>query len=92
MTFAGFGGHPVKGWFTIPAEVSAPVPAVLDTAAAPPCAARSHSVGTPRSSKRRSRTSDSPPLTRADEAPLPTVGPIRRTGPDVRAPPRAVRP
>lgn len=30
VTFAGFGGHPVKGWFTIPAEVSAPVPLVVE--------------------------------------------------------------
>lgn len=30
VTFAGFGGHPVKGWFTIPAEVSAPVPVVVE--------------------------------------------------------------
>jgi cephalosporin-C deacetylase len=30
VTFAGFGGHPVKGWFTIPAEVSAPIPVVVE--------------------------------------------------------------
>ncbi|MFV2118526.1 acetylxylan esterase [Streptomyces sp. Act-28] len=29
-TFAGFGGHPVKGWFVLPAGVTRPVPAVVE--------------------------------------------------------------
>ncbi|MFD8333572.1 acetylxylan esterase [Streptomyces solisilvae] len=29
-TFAGFGGHPVKGWLTLPAEVAGPVPLVVE--------------------------------------------------------------
>ncbi|GGQ07707.1 acetylxylan esterase [Streptomyces roseolilacinus] len=30
VTFAGFGGHPVKGWFVIPAGVTEPVPVVVE--------------------------------------------------------------
>ncbi|NGO71088.1 acetylxylan esterase [Streptomyces boncukensis] len=29
VTFAGFGGHPVKGWFTAPADASGPLPLVV---------------------------------------------------------------
>ncbi|WP_142191709.1 acetylxylan esterase, partial [Streptomyces calvus] len=25
VTFAGFGGHPVKGWLTVPARAAAPL-------------------------------------------------------------------
>lgn len=30
VTFAGFGGHPVKGWLTLPARVDAPLPLVVE--------------------------------------------------------------
>ncbi|MFD5624657.1 acetylxylan esterase [Streptomyces sp. NPDC127072] len=30
VTFAGFGGHPVKGWLTLPAGVTSPLPAVVE--------------------------------------------------------------
>ncbi|MET7883218.1 acetylxylan esterase [Streptomyces avermitilis] len=30
VTFAGFGGHPVKGWLTLPARADAPLPAVVE--------------------------------------------------------------
>jgi cephalosporin-C deacetylase len=30
VTFAGFGGHPVKGWLTVPAGADAPVPVVVE--------------------------------------------------------------
>ncbi|WP_236242603.1 acetylxylan esterase [Streptomyces sp. CC228A] len=30
VTFAGFGGHPVKGWFVIPAGASAPLPLLVE--------------------------------------------------------------
>ncbi|WP_326701432.1 acetylxylan esterase [Streptomyces sp. NBC_01754] len=30
VTFAGFGGHPVKGWFVIPAGATAPLPVVVE--------------------------------------------------------------
>ncbi|MFE4455645.1 acetylxylan esterase [Streptomyces sp. NPDC056796] len=30
VTFAGFGGHPVKGWFVIPAGTTEPVPVVVE--------------------------------------------------------------
>jgi cephalosporin-C deacetylase len=30
VTFAGFGGHPVKGWFMLPAGLREPVPAVVE--------------------------------------------------------------
>ncbi|MFE5074860.1 acetylxylan esterase [Streptomyces halstedii] len=30
VTFAGFGGHPVKGWFVIPAGITEPVPLVVE--------------------------------------------------------------
>lgn len=30
VTFAGFAGHPVKGWLTLPAGTSAPVPLVVE--------------------------------------------------------------
>ncbi|MFF6996284.1 acetylxylan esterase [Streptomyces sp. NPDC008313] len=30
VTFAGFGGHPVKGWLTLPTEVAAPLPVVVE--------------------------------------------------------------
>ncbi|MGW5348967.1 acetylxylan esterase [Streptomyces sp. NPDC004031] len=30
ITFAGFGGHPVRGWFTRPAGDPAPLPAVVE--------------------------------------------------------------
>ncbi|MDG4864538.1 acetylxylan esterase [Streptomyces sp. T-3] len=30
VTFAGFGGHPVKGWLTLPAGLREPVPAVVE--------------------------------------------------------------
>ncbi|MGW7265260.1 acetylxylan esterase [Streptomyces sp. NPDC054842] len=30
VTFAGFGGHPVKGWLTVPAGTDAPLPAVVE--------------------------------------------------------------
>jgi cephalosporin-C deacetylase len=29
LTFAGFGGHPVRGWFLVPKGVPAPMPAVV---------------------------------------------------------------
>lgn len=29
VTFAGFGGHPVRGWLTLPAEVASPLPLVV---------------------------------------------------------------
>ena len=29
VTFAGFGGHPVKGWFTLPAGTTEPLPVVV---------------------------------------------------------------
>ncbi|GDY48496.1 hypothetical protein SANT12839_093780 [Streptomyces antimycoticus] len=29
-TFAGFGGHPVKGWLTLPAAAAEPVPLVVE--------------------------------------------------------------
>ncbi|MFJ2829736.1 acetylxylan esterase [Streptomyces sp. NPDC087263] len=30
VTFAGFGGHPVKGWLTLPAWANSPLPAVVE--------------------------------------------------------------
>ncbi|WP_066584914.1 acetylxylan esterase [Cellulomonas timonensis] len=30
VTFAGFGGHPIKGWLTRPAGVAGPLPAVVE--------------------------------------------------------------
>lgn len=30
VTFAGFGGHPVKGWLVLPAAARAPLPVVVD--------------------------------------------------------------
>ncbi|MGX5185202.1 acetylxylan esterase [Streptomyces avermitilis] len=30
VTFAGFDGHPVKGWLTLPARANAPLPAVVE--------------------------------------------------------------
>ncbi|MFE4664490.1 acetylxylan esterase [Streptomyces sp. NPDC056716] len=30
VTFAGFGGHPVKGWLTVPATAAGPVPLVVE--------------------------------------------------------------
>ncbi|MFJ8666480.1 acetylxylan esterase [Streptomyces sp. NPDC093600] len=30
VTFAGFGGHPVKGWFVLPAHASEPLPVVVE--------------------------------------------------------------
>jgi cephalosporin-C deacetylase len=30
VTFAGFGGHPVKGWLTVPAAVDGPLPTVVE--------------------------------------------------------------
>ncbi|MET9592892.1 acetylxylan esterase [Streptomyces sp. NPDC006516] len=30
VTFAGFGGHPVKGWFVIPAGTTEPLPVVVE--------------------------------------------------------------
>ena len=30
VTFAGFGGHPVKGWLTLPAEADRPLPLVVE--------------------------------------------------------------
>lgn len=30
VTFAGFGGHPVRGWFTVPAGTSEPLPVVVE--------------------------------------------------------------
>ncbi|MET9438507.1 acetylxylan esterase [Streptomyces sp. NPDC006551] len=30
VTFAGFGGHPVKGWFVLPASASEPLPLVVE--------------------------------------------------------------
>ncbi|MFE2042049.1 acetylxylan esterase [Streptomyces sp. NPDC059477] len=30
VTFAGFGGHPVKGWLTVPATAREPVPLVVE--------------------------------------------------------------
>lgn len=30
VTFAGFGGHPVKGWLTLPAGAREPLPAVVE--------------------------------------------------------------
>ncbi|NBM16934.1 acetylxylan esterase [Streptomyces sp. GC420] len=30
VTFAGFGGHPVKGWFTLPAGTREPLPVVVE--------------------------------------------------------------
>ena len=30
MTFAGFGGHPVKGWLTLPAGADGPLPLVVE--------------------------------------------------------------
>ena len=30
VTFAGFGGHPVKGWFTLPAGTTEPLPVVVE--------------------------------------------------------------
>ncbi|MGW0904701.1 acetylxylan esterase [Streptomyces sp. NPDC002853] len=30
VTFAGFGGHPVKGWLTLPAGTTEPLPAVVE--------------------------------------------------------------
>lgn len=30
VTFAGFGGHPVKGWLVLPAETTRPVPVVVE--------------------------------------------------------------
>ncbi|MFI1094219.1 acetylxylan esterase [Streptomyces sp. NPDC020917] len=29
VTFAGFGGHPIKGWFTVPAAATEPLPLVM---------------------------------------------------------------
>ncbi|MGW2781133.1 acetylxylan esterase [Streptomyces populi] len=30
VTFAGFGGHPVKGWLTVPAGADSPLPTVVE--------------------------------------------------------------
>src|SRR3954469_24281690 len=30
VTFAGFGGHPVKGWLTLPAGAAEPLPLVVE--------------------------------------------------------------
>ncbi|WP_299531583.1 acetylxylan esterase [uncultured Streptomyces sp.] len=30
VTYAGFGGHPVKGWFVLPAGTTGPVPVVVE--------------------------------------------------------------
>ncbi|MCX4736440.1 acetylxylan esterase [Streptomyces sp. NBC_01363] len=30
VTFAGFGGHPVKGWFVVPAGTTEPLPVVVE--------------------------------------------------------------
>ncbi|MEU8586048.1 acetylxylan esterase [Streptomyces sp. NPDC048664] len=30
VTFAGFGGHPVKGWLTLPADADEPLPTVVE--------------------------------------------------------------
>ncbi|MEW2164784.1 acetylxylan esterase [Streptomyces sp. NPDC007084] len=30
VTFAGFGGHPVKGWLTVPSGADAPLPTVVE--------------------------------------------------------------
>jgi cephalosporin-C deacetylase len=30
VTFAGFGGHPVKGWFTLPAGTTQPLPLIVE--------------------------------------------------------------
>ncbi|MFJ5533084.1 acetylxylan esterase [Streptomyces sp. NPDC093261] len=30
VTFAGFGGHPVKGWLTVPASADGPLPTVVE--------------------------------------------------------------
>ncbi|WP_320784479.1 acetylxylan esterase [Streptomyces sp. CRN 30] len=30
VTFAGYGGHPVKGWLTLPAGATAPLPTVVE--------------------------------------------------------------
>ena len=30
VTFAGFGGHPVKGWLTVPAAADGPLPVVVE--------------------------------------------------------------
>ncbi|MEV0224865.1 acetylxylan esterase [Streptomyces sp. NPDC050704] len=30
VTFAGFGGHPVKGWLTVPASANTPLPTVVE--------------------------------------------------------------
>ncbi|NUP60899.1 MAG: prolyl oligopeptidase family serine peptidase [Nonomuraea sp.] len=30
VTFAGFGGHPVKGWFLLPRDTTEPVPCVVE--------------------------------------------------------------
>ncbi|MET8637083.1 acetylxylan esterase [Streptomyces sp. NPDC004096] len=30
VTFAGFGGHPVKGWLTVPSSVDGPLPTVVE--------------------------------------------------------------
>src|SRR4051812_47099469 len=30
VTFAGFGGHPVKGWFVLPAGTTEPLPVVVE--------------------------------------------------------------
>lgn len=30
VTFAGFGGHPVKGWFLLPRDAAGPVPCVVE--------------------------------------------------------------
>src|SRR5438309_1235416 len=29
VTFAGFGGHPVRGWFHLPRDIVAPLPCVI---------------------------------------------------------------
>ncbi|MDA3645819.1 acetylxylan esterase [Saccharopolyspora indica] len=29
VTFAGFGGHPIKGWFTVPAGAEGPLPLIV---------------------------------------------------------------
>lgn len=29
VTFAGFGGHPIKGWFSAPADAEGPLPLVV---------------------------------------------------------------
>ncbi|MGQ4377427.1 acetylxylan esterase [Streptomyces sp. SAS_267] len=30
VTFSGFGGHPIKGWLTVPAEADSPLPTVVE--------------------------------------------------------------